>query len=111
MKKITRKWITAALAAAAAVSLTACGSGANTQESEAGSSEPVVVKVGVVGEYNAQWDTINELLADDGIQVELVKFTDYAAPNRALDDGEIDLNAFQHKAFLAMISSRKAMTL
>ena len=101
MKKITRKWITAALAAAAAVSLTACGSGANTQESEAGSSEPVVVKVGVVGEYNAQWDTINELLADDGIQVELVKFTDYAAPNRALDDGEIDLNAFQHKAFLA----------
>ena len=101
MKKITRKWITAALAAAAAVSLAACGSGANTQESEAGSSEPVVVKVGVVGEYNAQWDTINELLADDGIQVELVKFTDYAAPNRALDDGEIDLNAFQHKAFLA----------
>lgn len=101
MKKITKKWITAALAAAAAVSLTACGSGANTQESETGSSEPVVVKVGVVGEYNAQWDTINELLADDGIQVELVKFTDYAAPNRALDDGEIDLNAFQHKAFLA----------
>ena len=99
MKKITRKWITAALAAAAAVSLTACGSGTNTQESEAGSSEPVVVKVGVVGEYNAQWDTINELLADDGIQVELVKFTDYAAPNRALDDGEIDLNAFQHKAY------------
>lgn len=101
MKKITKKWITAALAAAAAVSLTACGSGANTQESETGSSEPVIVKVGVVGEYNAQWDTINELLADDGIQVELVKFTDYAAPNRALDDGEIDLNAFQHKAFLA----------
>ena len=101
MKKITKKWITAALAAAAAVSLTACGSGANTQESEAGSSEPVIVKGGVVGEYNAQWDTINELLADDGIQVELVKFTDYAAPNRALDDGEIDLNAFQHKAFLA----------
>ena len=67
MKKITKKWITAALAAAAAVSLTACGSGANTQESETGSSEPAVVKVGVVGEYNAQWDTINELLADERI--------------------------------------------
>ena len=73
------------MAAAAAVSLTACGSGANTQESEAGSSEPVIVTRDLV--YNAQWDTINELLADDGIQVELVKFTDYAAPNRALDDG------------------------
>ncbi len=51
-------------------------------------------------EYNAQWDTINELLKDDGIQVELMKFTDYDS-DRALNDGEIDLNAFQHKAFLA----------
>ncbi len=74
--------------------------GETAAETEA-AVEPTVVKVGVVGEYNAQWDTVNELLAGDGIQVELVKFTDYAAPNRALNDGEIDLNAFQHKAFLA----------
>ncbi len=101
MKKNAKKWIAAALATVAAVSLTACGGSADTQETTADGGETTVVKVGVVGEYNAQWDTINELLADDGIQVELVKFTDYAAPNRALNDGEIDLNAFQHKAFLA----------
>ena len=101
MKKNVKKWIAAALATVATVSLTACGGSADTQETTADSGETTVVKVGVVGEYNAQWDTINELLADDGIQVELVKFTDYAAPNRALNDGEIDLNAFQHKAFLA----------
>ena len=101
MKKNVKKWIAAALATVAAVSLTACGGSADTQETTADGGETTVVKVGVVGEYNAQWDTINELLADDGIQVELVKFTDYAAPNRALNDGEIDLNAFQHKAFLA----------
>ena len=101
MKKNVKKWIAAALATVATVSLTACGGSTDTQEATADSGETAVVKVGVVGEYNAQWDTINELLADDGIQVELVKFTDYAAPNRALNDGEIDLNAFQHKAFLA----------
>ena len=101
MKKNAKKWIAAALATVATVSLTACGGSADTQEATADSGETTVVKVGVVGEYNAQWDTINELLADDGIQVELVKFTDYAAPNRALNAGEIDLNAFQHKAFLA----------
>ena len=114
--KIWKKTAAAALAAVCAVSLFGCGSkdsapqtdAANAQTTaEGGESgdaqapETVVVKVGVVGEYNAQWDTINELLAGDGIQVELVKFTDYAAPNRALNDGEIDLNAFQHKAFLA----------
>ena len=59
------------------------------------------VKVGVVGEYNAQWDTVNKLLEKDKIKVELVKYSDYATPNRALSDKEIDLNAFQHKAYLA----------
>ena len=87
------------LTLALALGLTACSSG--TSEETTTEDGKTIVKVGVVGEYNAQWDTINELLADDGIEVELVKFTDYAAPNRALNDGEIDLNAFQHKAFLA----------
>lgn len=97
MKKsfITVLGITLALA----LGLTACSSGASEESTT--EDGKTIVKVGVVGEYNAQWDTINELLADDGIEVELVKFTDYAAPNRALNDGEIDLNAFQHKAFLA----------
>ena len=97
MKKTAKKWIATALATVATVVLTACSGNINTPESD----ELTIVKVGVVGGYNAQWDTINKLLADDGIQVELVKFTDYAAPNRSLNDGEIDLNAFQHKACLA----------
>lgn len=58
------------------------------------------VKVGVVGEYNDQWVTVNELLEEESIEVELVKYSDYAAPNRALVDGEIDINAFQNDAFM-----------
>lgn len=95
-----KKSIITLLALTLSLGLTACGS-SSTAEKSTSEDGKTVVKVGVVGEYNAQWDTINELLADDGIEVELVKFTDYAAPNRALNDGEIDLNAFQHKAFLA----------
>ena len=108
-----KKTAAAALALTCALTLFGCSSGTESAEGEnapeaAGeeaaesgeTAEPTIVKVGVVGEYNDQWDTINELLKDDNIQVELVKFTDYAAPNRALNDGEIDLNAFQHKAFL-----------
>ena len=63
-------------------------------------ADHTVVKVGVVGAYNAQWDTVNEILKKDDIEVKLVKYSDYATPNRALNDGDIDLNAFQHKAFL-----------
>ena len=103
-----------ALAAALALSLTACGgkdsgngggsspvSGSNPGSgSAAPSAEPTVVKVGVVGANNQQWDTVNELLAKDNIKVELVEFAEYKLPNNALDAGEIDLNAFQHKAYL-----------
>ncbi|MFV0393835.1 MAG: MetQ/NlpA family ABC transporter substrate-binding protein [Coprobacillaceae bacterium] len=89
MKKI----ITLALSLLLAVSLTGCGS-------DSKDDDVTVVYVGVVGEYNDQWDTVNELLEKDNIRVELKKFSDYTTPNRALDDGEIDLNSFQHKAFL-----------
>lgn len=104
MKKTWKKSAAVILAGVCALSLFGCGSKESAPAAEAAKgseAEKTIVKIGVVGEYNAQWDTVNELLADDGIQVELVKFTDYAAPNRALNDGEIDLNAFQHKAFLA----------
>lgn len=62
--------------------------------------EEVVIKLGVVGENNEQWDPVIEKLAEDNIKLELIKFADYSLPNRALNDGEIDLNAFQHYAYL-----------
>jgi D-methionine transport system substrate-binding protein len=64
-----------------------------------GAAKETVVKVGVVGEYNVQWDVITEALKKEGIRVELVRFSEYVQPNRALEDGEIDLNAFQHYAY------------
>ena len=98
MKNTKSIWKSAtAIVLAAGFALSLAGCAGQDKEKEDGIT---TVKVGVVGEYNDQWDTINELLKKDNIQVELVKYSDYAAPNRALNDGEIDLNAFQHKAFL-----------
>lgn len=104
------------------LALTACASNNNTEtsdnkvnsqaegQSDSGSTEKtssktdkgeeVVIKLGVVGENNEQWDPVIEKLAEDNIKLELVKFADYSLPNRALNDGEIDLNAFQHYAYL-----------
>lgn len=62
--------------------------------------EETVVKIGVVGEYNDQWNPVIEALAKDGVRIELVRFSEYVQPNRALEDGEIDLNSFQHYAYL-----------
>ncbi|MCL2559812.1 MAG: MetQ/NlpA family ABC transporter substrate-binding protein [Turicibacter sp.] len=59
-----------------------------------------VVKVGVVGVFQDQWDVVNEVLYDEGIQVELVFLTEWNLPNPALNDGDVDLNAFQTTIFL-----------
>lgn len=58
------------------------------------------VKLGVVGDHNEPWVKVQENLKKEGIDLKLIKFGDYTLPNKALDDGEIDLNAFQHVAFL-----------
>ena len=60
-----------------------------------------VVRVGVVGAFNQQWYLIRDMVAEEGIYLEIVYFTDFATPNRALNDGDLDINAFQHKSFLA----------
>lgn len=96
MKKLVKALLTLGLV----FGLTACGSNGSNQEPSDNKEKTVVVKVGVVGSYNDQWETVNELLKAENIQVELVYFSDYATPNRALNDGDIDLNAFQHHAFL-----------
>ncbi len=61
-----------------------------------------VVTVGVCGANNDQWKAVQKVLDDEnaGIYIELVEFDAYNLPNEALNAGEIDLNAFQHKAYL-----------
>ena len=94
MKKILALALTLALA----LPLAACGgdSGSASTSPEGGVTE---VTVCVVGASNGQWDTVNELLADEGIHVTLVEFSDYKLPNEALNNGDVDLNAFQHKEY------------
>lgn len=60
------------------------------------------LKLGIVGSiYEDLWAPAKETLADQGIDLEFVDFSDYVTPNNALDAGEIDLNAFQHRVYLA----------
>jgi D-methionine transport system substrate-binding protein len=64
-------------------------------------SGQTVVKIGLMGEeLRPAWTEAARLLEKDNIKIDLVNFSDYAVPNRALADGDIDLNSFQHDAFL-----------
>ena len=60
----------------------------------------IELKVGVVGNDNAPWTYIKHKLTKENIQITLVEFSDFFTPNKALNEEKIDLNAFQHMAFL-----------
>ncbi|EHI70243.1 MetQ/NlpA family ABC transporter substrate-binding protein [Streptococcus ictaluri] len=48
----------------------------------------------------ARWDKVEELLKKEGITLKYKEFTDYSQPNKAVANGEVDVNAFQHYNFL-----------
>jgi len=66
-----------------------------------GSSAPTVVKLGTTDVSQPHWAILKDLAAKEGIDLEIVGFSEYTQPNPALKEGEIDLNAFQHILYLA----------
>ncbi|MFS0712416.1 MetQ/NlpA family ABC transporter substrate-binding protein [Microbacterium sp. 2P01SA-2] len=90
----------AALALPLTLLLGACASNAGSGDSgDAAQDGPV--RIGVVGAGDPYWETYKEAAADEGIEVEIVDFTEYTQPNPALSAGELDLNQFQHIIYLA----------
>lgn len=85
-----RKSLAAALGIVLALGVGACGG-----SSDASGTDQQTVKIGVVGDSNEVWDPIIRNLKKDGINIKLVKFSDYVQPNEALAKGDIDLNAYQ----------------
>lgn len=82
-------------AAAILILLCACGSPASSK------TETTTVKIGVTGSfYEDLWQPAKALLKKDGIDLQIVQFSDFVTPNNALANGEIDLNAFQHRVYL-----------
>ena len=45
-------------------------------------------------------EQVKPVLAEQGYELEIVVYDDYVLPNKALDDGEIDANYFQHSPYL-----------
>ena len=97
-KKIT---IAAAAVLPLALLLAGCA-GASAETGSAGEGGTGdVVRIGVVGAGDPYWETYTEAAAAEGIEVELVDFSEYTQPNPALSAGELDLNQFQHVIYLA----------
>ena len=93
---LTRRAGLAALAGAAALASVV---GLGTMAAFA--ADKTSVKVGIMsGEDEDVWRAAAAEAEKVGLTLELVTFNDYTQPNEALERGEIDANAFQHKPYL-----------
>jgi ABC-type metal ion transport system, periplasmic component/surface antigen len=70
--------------------LAGCGS-----SSSASSAKEKTVKIGITGSDDEVLKAVAKKVKKEGINLKIVEFSDYSQPNTALDQGEIDLNAFQ----------------
>nr|WP_313622891.1 MetQ/NlpA family lipoprotein [Achromobacter sp.] len=65
------------------------------------SADPKPLKVGVRGGVDEQiWEVVTQVAKKNGLAVEPVVITGTASPNEALNNGDLEANAFQHIPFL-----------
>ncbi|MEN7527070.1 MetQ/NlpA family ABC transporter substrate-binding protein [Cupriavidus sp. DL-D2] len=66
------------------------------------------IKIGVTGGPHAQiMEQVKKVAAKDGLNIQLVEFSDYVQPNAALAAGDLDANSYQHLPYLeAQIKDR-----
>ena len=91
----SKRLIPVVLATTLGLTLTACGGPENTDPMADGK-----ITIGIVGTTPVQ-DAFKEVAAQNDVTVEFVDFSDYSQPNPALKSGDIDMNWFQHIAYLA----------
>ena len=109
MKKTFALILALVLALAA---LTGCGSTASTapaateapaaaDAAEAPAADLVPIVVGASATPHAEiLESVKEALAAEGYDLQVVVYDDYILPNKALADGELDANYFQHTPYL-----------
>ena len=89
----------AAVAAVAALTLSACGnsdSGSDSDSSASSGLTKIVVGASPVPHAKILSFVSENLAADAGIEIEIKEYNDYVLPNEDLQAGDIDANFFQH---------------
>jgi D-methionine transport system substrate-binding protein len=86
-----------------------CGGKTEPAKPTAAPAADKPLKVGVTAGPHAQiLEVVKKVAEKDGLKIQIVEFSDYIQPNVALNQGDIDLNSFQHLPYLEnMIKDRK----
>ena len=107
--KLKKVLSTLAALVATAVIFTGCG---GEDKGGAANSEKNL-KIGATPVPHAEFlEQIKPTLKEEGINLEIIEFSDYVQPNTALNDKELDANFFQHEPYLKdFVKEHKEMKL
>lgn len=104
MKKLSIALLTLAVSA----SLIA-GCGGDQKKAE---NKNVTIKVGATAVPHAEvLVQVKPVLAKQGVNLEILEFSDYVKPNLSLNDKELDANYFQHIPYLESFASERKLPL
>ncbi len=103
------KKLLVALLALVSLAVVAAGCGGGEKKAADGK---VVVKVGATAVPHAEiLNQIKGSLAKEGVDLQIIEFSDYVKPNLSLNDKELDANFFQHEPYLENFASERKMPL
>ena len=93
------------------IAIVAVGCGGSKPAAEQGSKN-AVLKVGATPVPHAEiLALIKPQLAKDGVNLEIIEFSDYVKPNLALSDKELDANFFQHVPYLEKFATERKLAI
>lgn len=92
--------------------VTGCGGNVASPATNATTPAQTVLKVGATAVPHAEiLNFVKPLLAKEGVDLQIVEFSDYVQPNMALADKELDANFFQHIPYLEKFSTEHNLPL
>ena len=74
-------------------------------------SQENIIKLGINGDESIVWETVRDELKKENITLKFVSFGDYIRPNLALQEKEIDLNAFQTEIYFDTFKKEHNLTI
>lgn len=103
-----KKLFSLALALSLTLSLAACGgdSGASSAPAASAPAETVTLKVAASPTPHAEiLRQVQSVLAEQGIDLQITEYGDYVIPNTAVEEGDEDVNYFQHLPYLEQFNA------
>ena len=111
---MNKKFLSLALALTLSLSLAACGAkkeaapAETPAETPAEATEPVVLNVAASATPHAEiLEQVVDVLAQQGIDLQIHEYGDYVVPNTAVEEGEEDANYFQHIPYLESFNEKE----